>query len=228
MPKALDLQPEKAGEIMRLHGMLFDLDGTLGDTIPVCIQAFQRTFHHYLGHLLTAQDIIAMFGPGEEGLLQRHLPQAWPQALDLYLEEYARAHVTCREPFPGIFPLLTTLQRRGVRLGIVTGRCLQSASISVHALGLDVYFDRIEAAAGGPVKPAGIRAFLTRWVVAPEEVAYVGDEPYDIDAAKHAGVMAVAAAWAASADAAALVARQPHVLFRSVAEFATWAEHVAQ
>jgi len=42
---------EKAGETMWLRGMIFDLDGTLGDTLPVCIQAFQRTFHHYLGHL---------------------------------------------------------------------------------------------------------------------------------------------------------------------------------
>jgi pyrophosphatase PpaX len=214
---------------MRLRGIIFDLDGTLGDTVPVCIQAFQRTFHHYLGYLLTSQDIIAMFGPSEEGMLQRQLPQTWPQALDMYLEEYARAHATCREPFPGILPLLTTLQGRGVRLGIVTGKGLRSASISAHALGLDVYFDGIEAgAAAGPVKPAGIRTLLTRWAVAPEEVAYVGDAPYDIDAAKHAGVIAVAAAWAASADVAALAARQPHALFRSVAEFATWAEHIAQ
>jgi beta-phosphoglucomutase-like phosphatase (HAD superfamily) len=58
--------------------MIFDVDGTLGDTIPVCIQAFQRTFHRYLGHLWTAQDIIAMFGPSEEGMLQRQLPQTWP------------------------------------------------------------------------------------------------------------------------------------------------------
>jgi pyrophosphatase PpaX len=214
---------------MRLRGMIFDLDGTLGDTIPVCIQAFQRTFHHYLGHLLTAQYIIAMCGPSEEGMLQRQLPQMWPQALDMYLEEYARAHVTCREPFSGILPLLATLQKRGVHLGIVTGKGLRSASISAHMWGLDAYFDGIEAgAAEGPVKPAGIRAFLTRWAVAPAEVAYVGDAPYDIDAAKHAGVVAVAAAWAASADAATLAARQPHVLFRSVAEFATWAEHVTQ
>ena len=58
--------------------MIFDLDGTLGDTIPVCIQAFQRTFHRYLGQQFTAQDIIAMFGPSEEGMLRRHLPHTWP------------------------------------------------------------------------------------------------------------------------------------------------------
>ena len=214
---------------MRLRGMIFDLDGTLGDTIPVCIQAFQRTFHHYLGHFLTSQDILAMFGPSEEGLLQRQLPQTWPQALDMYLEEYARAHAMCRAPFPGILPLLTTLQGRGVHLGIVTGKGPRSASISARVWGMDAYFDGIETGAvEGPVKPAGIRALLTRWAVIPAETAYVGDAPYDIDAAKHAGVLAVAAAWAASADSAALAARQPHVLFRSVEEFATWAEHVTQ
>jgi phosphoglycolate phosphatase-like HAD superfamily hydrolase len=93
---------------------------------------------------------------------------------------------------------------------------------------LDAYFERIEAgSAGGPIKPTGIRAFLTRWAVAPETVAYVGDAPYDVDAAKQAGVIAVAAAWAASANAAALSARQPHFLFESVADFAVWAEQAS-
>src|SRR2546429_6514766 len=94
---------------MRLRGMIFDLDGTLGDTVPVCIQAFQRTFYHYLGQQLTAQDIVAMFGPSEEGMLQRHLPHTWPQALDMYLTEYERAHATCRDPCSGLAPLLATL-----------------------------------------------------------------------------------------------------------------------
>jgi pyrophosphatase PpaX len=214
---------------MRLSGMLFDLDGTLGDTVPVCIQAFQRTFHHYLGQHLTAQDIMAMFGPSEEGMLQRALPHTWSQALDMYLREYERAHATCRDVFSGLLPLLATLRARGVRLGIVTGKGLRSAQISAHVLGLDAYFEGIEAgAADGPVKPAGIQAFLTRWAVAPQTVAYVGDAPYDIDAARQAEVIAVAAAWAAGANAEALAARQPHVLFRRVADFVAWTERMSQ
>jgi len=58
-------------------------------------------------------------------------------------------------------------------------------------------------------------------------VAYVGDAPYDVDAAKQADVIAVAAAWAASADVAALAARQPYRLCRSVAEFVAWAEDMS-
>jgi pyrophosphatase PpaX len=213
---------------MKLRGMLFDLDGTLGDTVPVCIQAFQRAFYYYLGQHLTAQDIMAMFGPSEEGMLQRALPQDWPQAVDMYLMEYERAHTTCRDLFSGLLPLLASLRARGVRLGIVTGKGLRSAQISARMLGLDTYFEGIEAgAADGPVKPAGIQAFLTRWAVAPQAVAYVGDAPYDIDAAKQAEVIAVAAAWAAGANAVALATRQPHVLFRRVADFVAWAERVS-
>jgi phosphoglycolate phosphatase-like HAD superfamily hydrolase len=208
--------------------MIFDLDGTLGETVPICMQAFQQTFQHYLGRTLTASDIIAMVGPSEEGMLQHHLSHTWPQALAMYLLAYERAHVLCPVPFPGLTTLLAVLHRRGLRLGIVTGKGRRSARISAHVLGVDAYFDGIAAgSADGPVKPAGIRAFLTRWAAAPETVAYVGDAPYDVDATKHAGVIAVAAAWAASADATALAARQPHALFQRVADFAVWADHVS-
>jgi HAD superfamily hydrolase (TIGR01549 family) len=182
-----------------------------------------------MGKLFTPQDIIALFGPSEEGMFQRQLPETWAEALDMYLLEYERAHLACREPFPGLLPLLVTLKGRGVRLGIVTGKGTRSAGISARVWGLDRYFDGIEAGSEeGPVKPAGIRAFLTRWAVAPPTVAYVGDAPYDVDAAKEAGVLAVAAAWAASADVEALAARQPHRLYRTVAEFVAWAEDMSQ
>ena len=58
---------------------------------------------------------------------------------------------------------------------------------------------------GWRVQPAGIQTFLTRWAVAPQTVAYVGDAPYDMDAAHQAEGIAVAAAWAASANAVALI-----------------------
>ncbi len=116
-----------------------------------------------------------------------------------------------------------------MRLGIVTGKGLRSPQISARVLGLNAYFEGIEAgAAHGPVKPAGIQAFLTRWAVAPQTVAYVGAAPYDMDAAQQAEVIAVAAAWAAGTNAEALAARQPHVLFRRVADFVAWAERVSQ
>ncbi|MCX6066660.1 MAG: HAD hydrolase-like protein [Chloroflexi bacterium] len=214
---------------MKLQGIIFDMDGTLADTIPVCIAAFQQTFQQCLGQAFTAPEIEAMFGPNEEGMLQRRLPDTWPQALDTFLAEYERAHVICPAPFPGILPLLVTLRARGLRLGIATGKGPGSARISTRILGLEPYFDGIEVgSAEGAVKPALIRAFLTRWAVDPQLVAYVGDAPADVDASLQVGVVAVAAAWASTADASALAARQPDALFRRVVDFAAWADQVSQ
>jgi phosphoglycolate phosphatase/pyrophosphatase PpaX len=163
---------------MRLRGRILDLDGPLGDTLPVCMQAFQRTFHPYLGQLFTAQESLAMCGPQEAGLLQRQWPQTWPQALDMSLADYARAHGTCRAPFPGLLSRLTTWQGRGVHRGIVPGKGPRSASLAARVGRLAAYCDGLEAgAAEGPVQPAGMRAFRTRWAATPAEGADGGAAP---------------------------------------------------
>jgi phosphoglycolate phosphatase-like HAD superfamily hydrolase len=96
----------------------------------------------------------------------------------MYLAAYAQAHATCREPLPGLLPLLATRQGRGVPLGIVTGKGPRSARMSARVWGVAPSCDGMEAgAAEGPIKPAGMRAFLTGWAVTPSVVAYVGDAP---------------------------------------------------
>ena len=59
---------------MRLDGMIFDLDGTLGDTLPVCFAAFRTTFQSCLGRDYFDREIRAMFGPSEEGIFERLMP----------------------------------------------------------------------------------------------------------------------------------------------------------
>lgn len=208
---------------MRYRGILFDLDGTLGDTLPVVIAAFQHVFRDFGGRKLTAPEIVAMFGPDEEGVLRRQLPDAWQPALAEYLAEYSRLHAACPEPFAGIRPLLASLRKDGVRLGVVTAKGAPSAAISAGIWRLLDDFEDIEAGSpDGADKPAGMRRFLARWQLGAAEVAYVGDAPHDVDAARAVGVAALAAAWAPGARRAALAGRRPDRLFPTVAAFAAW------
>ena len=57
-----------------IRGVIFDLDGTLGDTLPVCYRAFARVLGRRLGRPFSDTEIHSMFGPSEEGILARLCP----------------------------------------------------------------------------------------------------------------------------------------------------------
>jgi phosphoglycolate phosphatase-like HAD superfamily hydrolase len=205
--------------------MIFDLDGTLGDTLPVCFAAFRATFQQLQGRLLDDAAVHALFGPSEEGIFRQQTPDDWRGAMDIYLREYERAHAQCPRLFPGMERVLAALRRRGVRLAVVTGKGPRSAAISARVFQLYRFFDAIEAAdTDRPVKTRAIHHVLARWALDAQHVAYIGDAASDVDTAKQTGLLPVAAAWAPTADPECLQARDPAVLFRSVEAFVSWAE----
>src|SRR5207248_175193 len=143
-------------------------------------------------------------------------------------DEYDRLHRERAVPFPGIEQALAALQQRGLRLAIATGKGGPSAEISLGHLGIGRYFDTVEVGSvEGPVKPRSIRAILDRWGIPAAAVAYVGDAPGDIDAAREVGVTPLAAAWAATADRDSLVACHPAALFATVDAFMDWIDRRA-
>ena len=87
---------------MGIRGMIFDLDGTPADTIPVCIAAFRSAFERYSGRRWDEEEIKALFGPTEEESYRRAVPDHWQRCLEAYLEAYEKAHADLTEPFPGI------------------------------------------------------------------------------------------------------------------------------
>ena len=208
---------------MKLRGCIFDLDGTLGNTLPVCYQAFQRAFVKYLGRHFADDEIRALFGPSEEGICQQLVPDQWEACLQTYLAAYDEIHAQYAQPFPGIEDALQLLKQCGVPLAIVTAKGRHSAAISLRHLGLAHYFDAIETGtAEGAAKPMFIRKVLARWGAPSGQVAYVGDATYDMEAAREAGVIPLGAAWAATADADRLSALSPLATFRSVESFIEW------
>ncbi len=130
---------------MTLRGILFDLDGTLADTLPVCIQAFQETFEHFNGQRPAEDEIVALFGTSEEGILEKIMPGRLGETLPRYLAEYRRFHqAQCPRLFPGVERALTLLNSRGIRMAIVTGKGHLSADISLEVLGLGRWIDCVE------------------------------------------------------------------------------------
>jgi phosphoglycolate phosphatase-like HAD superfamily hydrolase len=209
---------------MPIRALIFDLDGTLADTLRVCIQAYQHTFEKYLPQYVPADEIEAHFGRSEEGILKSFLPDHdQEEILSDYIVHYKRLHRPLQQPFPGIMAVLDLLHSRNIRTAIVTGKGERSAVVSMRELGLSPFFERLEW--GHPDynnKTENILRILSDWRIDPADVAYVGDTTGDMHAAAEAGVLPLGAAWGETAtvvenDGAAR-------LFHSVEEFQHWVE----
>jgi phosphoglycolate phosphatase-like HAD superfamily hydrolase len=185
--------------------------------------AFNEALQHAGLRAHSDEEIYAMFGPDERGILQNLIGDGWEDVYAVYLAAYEREHADIVGPFPGIQPALDLMVERGVQLAIVTGKGADAAAISVPRFGLDRYFTIIESGSSrGPAKPAAIRGILERWQLPAHAVAYVGDAPQDVRDARETGLVAIGAGWAATTPLDALRAEQPDVLFETVEAFTAW------
>jgi HAD superfamily hydrolase (TIGR01549 family) len=218
------LQPQANPLMHKLKGIIFDLDGTLANTLPLCITAFRKSIEPLANRTVSNEEIIATFGPSEEGTIRALVPDHYDTGVKQYLAFYEQLHHTCPDPFGGIPELLTTLKSQGIRIAMVTGKGPISTELSLKQFKLQDFFELIETGSpAGPHKADGIQAVLNHWSdLEKEEVIYVGDAPSDIEASRKAGIAIIAAAWATTAEPEKLIPLQPDQLFYQISDFSHW------
>ncbi len=210
-----------------MKAIIFDLDGTLGNTLPLCIAAFKQSIEPLAGRVLSDEEIVATFGPSEEGTISALIPDHYDRGVEDYIAHYRELHRMCPAPFDGIVDILEHLKSRGVRIALVTGKGGRSADITLEAFGIGHYFEAVETGSPlGPRKVEGIAGVLERLGVAPEEAVYVGDSPSDVTSSREARVSVVAAAWAETAEPEKLSAMNPDELCRTIGEFGQYVRSV--
>lgn len=207
-----------------IKAVIFDLDGTLADTIPLCIEAFRKTVEPRVQRSLSNEEIKASFGPDEEGSIKALAPHNYENGVADFLKYYTELHHICPQPFDGIKELLEMLKEKKISLSLVTGKGKESTHISLRHFNLFSYFDAIETGSPkGSRKPEAIAHLLSSFQnINKEEVIYVGDSAGDIKDSRKAGVFVVAAAWAGTVDVEKLEAEKPDELFYSIPDFRDW------
>ncbi len=200
---------------------LFDLDGTIGNTLPLCVAAFREAIEPLARRHLSDAEILATFGPSEEGTISALIPEHFDEGVARYLEAYTRLHDRWPEPFPGIRELLDELKARSCFVGLVTGKGPRSLAVTLRRYGLEGVFEAIKTGRPeGPVKERCIHELLAEHGLASSDTLYVGDSPHDIRASRACGIRVAAAAWAPTSDAAGLRAQHPDACFETVAALA--------
>ncbi len=200
--------------------ILFDMDGTLVDTIDLILRSFHETFR--LAGLPDPQDaeLLALIGKPLYIQMKGFDPDNADQLCATYQAQYESFHDATAREFPGVKDVLTELVRRGYRLGVVTSKRRATARPGLAHFGLDGFFEVIITANDTDrhkPEPEPLLAALDRLGCRVEEAAYVGDSTYDVDCAKAAGVLSVAVLWGPFSRQV-LAAHDPDVILETPGE----------
>jgi len=151
------MKDETIDRIGKIKAVIFDLDGTVGNTIPLCVEAFRRSIEPLINRTISDEEIIATFGPSEEGTIMQLAPDNYEEGISSYLRYYEQLHDMCPNPFGGITDLLRILKDAHVRLAMVTGKGELSTGITLEKFGMTNFFEIIETGhPSGPRKAEGI------------------------------------------------------------------------
>lgn len=198
-----------------MKAVFWDLDDTVLNTLPGRAEALAATVEEFLGKRPDARQLWSMhLGVTLEGLARELLDDDWPRFVQRYRERYYGTDAEL-EPFPGVVEVLTALRSDGLQLAIVTSKITWGARGELERAGLLGHFATVVGWDDrGRPKPAPDPLLLAMERVGldtPGEIAYVGDSPTDIQAARAAGCHAIGAAWGAL-DADRLRSEEPDLL----------------
>ena len=209
---------------MRYRAVVFDLDGTLVDSLSDLADSGNALLALY-GTPPHARDAYRyLVGNGSRTLIERLLPEekdpVIEEALAKYKEIYARSLLRQTKPYPGILALLDELWQRKIPMAVCTNKHPSAAETVIGTLfSPHLFAASVGDRPGVPRKtdPANLLYLLDELGVAPEETAYVGDTSVDMQTAVRAGALPVGVLWGFR-DKAELLASGAEVLLAHPAE----------
>ncbi len=207
------------------EGIIFDIDGTLTSTNQLIFDSFNYISKKYLHKTFTNEELINLFGPTEEVIIEKMFSKNVEEIKKDYYNYYEENHHKA-ELYPGIKELLQFLKSRNILLGIFTGKGKQAATITLKKLSIYDYFDIIIT--GDDVKEhkpsaEGIIKFLNQFNLSKEKVLMIGDAPADVKAAKDAGIKIASVLWDSYAKDEVLKLDSDYI-FNSVEELKNFLE----
>lgn len=204
---------------MRYDAAIFDLDGTLLDTID----DLKNSINHALSVCgyppRTRAEVLAFVGNGVPRLVELAVPPGTPAdrrqaVLDAMNAHYAAHCAQLTRPYPGVTDVLRTLRAAGVRVAVVSNK----PDYGVQELCARYFPGLLDSAVGmreGIRKkpyPDAVEAALAAFGVPPEHAVYIGDSEVDVQTAKNAHTALISVDWGFRTHAQLVEAGAEHIV----------------
>lgn len=211
-----------------LPGLIFDLDGTLVDSLPGIAASLNRalTGKGLPDHGQAA--VRGFIGNGSLELARRALPDGADHGLAqsveaAFKEDYAATWPDGTSPYPGIPDCLKSLRDRGFRLAVLSNKphpfTVEIVAMLFPGVPFDLVLGQRPDVARKPHPDAALQ-IARQWVTDPSNCRFIGDSTIDLETARAAGMPAVAVTWGYH-DRGALEAAGADLLVERVADLAT-------
>jgi pyrophosphatase PpaX len=186
--------------MVRWPVVLFDFDGTLADTIPLIVASYRHAIGSVLGQETVDAEVRSWIGRPLQPVLEERYPGRGAELTEVYRTWNLAHHDALIRAVDGIPALLAELHTAGARTGVVSSKKHQTVRLGLRAVGLvdaiDVLAGQEETSRHKP-HPEPLLYAAARLGADPSDCVYVGDATVDVQAARAAGMGAVAVTWGA-------------------------------
>lgn len=204
--------------------MIFDLDGTLVNSLPGIAEALNSALDEHDLPTYTEDEVTAFIGAGAQALADRALgdrkAKLGPQIFEGFQRHYLHTWQDGTLHFPGIPELLNRYRNSEMRLAVLSNKPHQHTTNIVEAMFDDGLFEFVFGARDDfPKKPDPTVALkiAADWGLSPSEVSYVGDSTVDLATAEAAGMLPAIMNWGYGAP-------KNHILLGNAAELEEFIE----
>jgi pyrophosphatase PpaX len=189
-----------ATRLAELQAVLFDLDGTLIDTVELIVSTFRFATREVMGEALPDEVVMAGVGMPLITQMRDFSPEHADELLRVYRAHNAEVHDDMVREYPGTEDVLTELAARGLPMGVVTSKGTPMTLRGLRLFDLERFFGVIVTADDVDTHkpdPYPVRHAAELLGVDVTRCIYLGDSPHDMQAAIDAGAVSVAALWGA-------------------------------
>ena len=187
---------------MKSQACIFDLDGTLLDTLQDLANSVNIALEDFGQPVRTVEEVRAFVGNGVRKLMQRSVPEGTDEDLgeriyERFLEVYDREKNHYTKPYDGILELIALLKARGIACAVLSNKNddAVAALCEAHFPNCFEFTQGMRPGVAPKPAPDELFALCTRMGINPEDAVYIGDSEVDVKTAQAAGMRLVAVTW---------------------------------